>query len=196
MTKPVGPTAADWFFGKYGLHGSPTQGITELQPRLGSNAFPDDMVTYAMDLADPSINYDIREAVNRAMFYAPEGGSVYAAKYPRGYNPKKYNAFIVSDAPGKVVGEIKLGDLGGKLGNVYEDLVTDSAYQLQNQLLANIKSPSLRKKFIENMLKKEKDQIAEQAKYAAETAARSENARRSESWLKRQREIGTGDGVS
>jgi hypothetical protein len=74
--------------------------------------------------------------------------------------------------------------------------IVDSAYQLQNQLLANIKSPSLRKKFIENMLKKEKDQIAEQAKYAAETAARSENARRSESWLKRQREIGTGDGVS
>jgi len=171
MTKPVGPTAADWFFGKYGVHGSRTQGITELQPRLGSNAFPDDRVTYAMDFADPSINYDFNEAVNRAMTYAPDNGSVYVAKYPRGYQTKEYNNFIVSDAPGKVVGETKLGDLGSKAGQVYDDLVTNSAYQLQNQLLANIKSPSLRKKFIENMLKKEKDRIAAQAAYAAKVAA-------------------------
>jgi hypothetical protein len=190
MTKPIGPTAADMYFGKYGVHGSKTQNITELEPRLGSNAFPDDRVTYAMDFTDPSLNYDMREALNRAMTYAADGGSVYVAKYPRGYQTKEYNNFIVSDAPGKVVGETKLGDLGSKGGQVYEDLVTNTAYQLQNQLLANIKSPSLRKKFIENMLKKEKDQIAAQARGRAEMAANSARSQRTWSGL------GTGSGVS
>lgn len=191
MTKPAGPTAADYFFGKYGVHGSPNQNIPELEPRLGSHAFPDDRVTFAMDFTDPSINYDMREAVNRAMrLYGSNDGSVYVAKYPRGYETKQYNNFIVSDAPGKVVGEVKLGDLGGRMGNVYEDLVTDSAYQLRNQLLANIKSPSLRKKFIENMMKRERDEIAQQAADKAEMAARSALTER------RWSGMGTGSGVS
>lgn len=190
MIKPVGPTAADWFYGKYGVHGSPTQGITELQPRLGSNAFPNDKVTYAMDLANPTLDYDLREAVNRAMAYAPNNGSIYVSKYPRGYQTKEYNNFIVSDVPGKVVGEMKLGDLQGKLGDSFEKLVTDSAYQLQSQLLANIKSPSLRKKYVENLLKKERDFEAARIASRAEMAANSAQSER------RYRGLGTGGGVS
>jgi hypothetical protein len=193
MTKPVGPTAADWFYGQYGLHGSPTQGITQLEPRLGSKAFPNDAVTFAQPLE--AAKYDLVDGVETVSRYAPQdtASSIYVAKYPRGYQSKSYNNYIVSDVPGKVVGEYKLepGFYNTPAYDLRNQAIATSAPEyLLSALLSDIKSPALRKKLTENFGQTARNFAEERARNAAEMAANSAQNER------RYRGLGTGGGVS
>lgn len=182
MTKPVGPTAADMYFAKYGIHGSPTSGIPQIDPKFGSNAMPDEAVTFAHPLS--ANDYDLYATTKTALGYTnfqmpgQKPGSVYIGKYPRNAvdsnNP--YGNFIISDAPGKVVYERKLLDVGQGRNDVSSDVIEDllaqnTVNEFLPALLADIKSPALRRKLVENLGKKERDRIAAQAAYKAETDA-------------------------
>ena len=201
MTKPVGPTAADWFYGQYGLHGSPTSGIPQLEPRFGSNALPDEKVTFAHPLSanDYDLNATAKTALGYTDFQIPgkKPGSIYVAKYPRNAvdNNNPYGNFIISDAPGKVVYERKLLDVTPRQNDVsqfvIEDLISQNAVnEFLPALLADIKSPALRRKLVENLGKKQRDLEAERIANAAEMAASS--ARTARRWSG----LGTGSGVS
>lgn len=176
MTKPVGPTAADWFYAKYGLHGSPNQGIKQLEPRFGSKAFPNDAVTFAQPL--DAAKYDLVHGVENVSTYAPQGAdsSIYVAKYPRGYQTKQYNNYIISDVPGKVVGEYKIpsGKYGTASYDLRNELISKSAPEyLLSILLNDAKSPALRKKLVENFGQVAKNLVEAQTLSKSEMIARS-----------------------
>ncbi len=104
--------------GVLGIHGSPTQGLREIKPFLGSNYEPDQSVAWFWDTQ--TSGYDPIDAFNKARQYATGDGEVYVARFPRGAVNEDFGKRLaeggsfssvrpnMSREPGRVVGSVKL----------------------------------------------------------------------------------------
>ena len=104
-----------------------------------------------------------------------DGGSIYVVKYPRNAINNTYNDFIVSDAPGRVVGEYKMpSGIGSDAAYMArENAPQVGGEQLLISLLADVKSPALRRKLVENFGQVTRNFALKQASTKAEYAANS-----------------------
>lgn len=104
--------------GVLGIHGSPTQGLREIKPFLGSNYEPGQSVAWFWDTQ--TSGYDPIDAFNKARQYATDNGEVYVARFPRGAVNEDFGKRLaeggsfssvrpnMSREPGRVVGSVKL----------------------------------------------------------------------------------------